>query len=61
MEVRSASPSKIDQKMLMKSFVLITNINANKEEVFSFFYLSGKVHRANKGIENILCIYLKYI
>lgn len=54
MEVRSASPSKIDQKMLMKSFVLITNINANKEEVFSFFYLSGKVHRANKGIENIL-------
>ena len=51
MEVRSASPSKIDQKMLMKSFVLITNINANREEVFSFFISYAKYIELTKELK----------
>lgn len=39
MEVMSTSPSKLDQKMLMKSFILIVNINANKETKVFFFLL----------------------
>lgn len=37
MEMMMALPSKIDQNMLMKLFILTTNINANKKKSVVFF------------------------